>query len=225
MSFPPEVGNAYDALMDFRVPRGSSRTPAVVLAETARKNPITAADGVSSQLIYVMNPEFAREAYWNRDTIWDLDLWFAQGYWPDEAQLPLYRYLLRIIRLASDEISNTAGVVNQLKVKQLSKSGMFGKDMDATLLRSYFTKSEDRPPVEAFKASLIKGAPGRLATGPEERGFTRRRTLPPPPGGRGPAAAGAPQGGRKKTTRLPSRSSRRRRSTRSQRNRGGAKSP
>lgn len=39
-----------------------------------------------------------------------------------------------------------------------------------------------------------------------------------------PRAGPAPQGGRKKTTRLPSRSSRRRRSTRSRRNRGGAKS-
>lgn len=59
--------------------------------------------------------------------------------------------------------------------------------------------------------------------------------VPPAGPGDGPAAAGAgpappppgsaaAMGGRRKTTRLPSRSSRRRRSTRSRRNRGGAKS-
>jgi len=112
-----------------------------------------------------------------------------------------------------EEVS-VPGVIDQLKVKQLSKSGLMGKDFDSTLLRSYFSKSEDPVALEAFKGSLQQGRPGRLAMGPGERGFTRRRTLPPPPGGPGPAAAGAggPAGGRRRKT-----VRRRRRTTRSRR--------
>lgn len=128
----------------------------------------------------------------------------------------LRAYLIDIYRRTPDTLKEVSvpGVVDQLKVKQLSKSGLMGKDFDSTLLRSYFSDSKDSLPLEAFKGSLQQGRPGRLATGPGEQGFTRRRTLPPPPGGPGPAAAGAggPAGGRRRKS-----VRRRRRTTRSRR--------
>lgn len=203
----------------------------IAVSDQMRRNPITpgAVGPVAGPFNEIMSHQaamFLRPTPGQPTNILNVFRAFARPPMTPAQEDALRAYLIDIYRRTPDTLKEVSvpGVVDQLKVKQLSKSGLMGKDFDSTLLRSYFSDSKDSLPLEAFKGSLQIGRPGRLATGPGERGFTRRRALPPPPGGRGPAAAGAPQGGRKKTTRLPSRSSRRRRSKRSQRNRGGAKS-
>ena len=223
-----EVNREWEGLLRKAGPN-RGRTP-IAVSDQMRRNPITPdaigpVAGPFNEIMSHQDAMFLLPTPGQPTNILNVFRAFARPPMTPAQEDALRGYLIDIYRRASTMLEEVSvpGVVDQLKVKQLSKSGLMGKDFDSTLLRSYFSKSEDPVALEAFKGSLQQGRPGRLAMGPGEQGFTRRRTLPPPPGGRGPAAAGAPQGGRRKTTRLPSRSSRRRQSKRSQRNRGGAK--
>lgn len=214
-----EVNREWESLLRKAGPN-LGRVP-IVVADEIRRNPISPdaigpIAGTFNQIMSDPGSMFLLPLPDRPTNILNVFRAFAIRPMTPAQQDALRAYLIDIYRRASTMLEEVSvpGVIDQLKVKQLSKSGLLGKDFDSTLLRSYFTKSEDPVALEAFKGSLQQGRPGRLAMGPSERGFTRRRTLPPPPGGPGPAAAGAggPAGGRRRKT-----VRRRRRTTRSRR--------
>ena len=126
---------------------------------------------------------------------------------PDEERRIVYNHFLEIVRKALVIVRRPSAVANQLKAQRLLSRE--SPDVES-LVRPYLTDSTEPLGVEASKALVYRGKPG-----------VRTIERPCAPGSSGCSVMG---GRRRKTTRLPSRSSRRRRSTRSRRNRGGAKS-
>lgn len=130
---------------------------------------------------------------------------------PDEERRIVYNHFLEIVRKALVIVKRPSAVANQLKARRLLSRE--SPDVES-LVRPYLTDSTEPPGVEASRALVYRGKPG-----------VRTIERPCPPGSFATDSACSVMGGRRrKTTRLPSRSSRRRRSTRSRRNRGGAKS-
>jgi hypothetical protein len=126
---------------------------------------------------------------------------------PDEERRIVYNHFLEIVRKALVIVKRPSAVANQLKAQRLLSRE--SPDVES-LVRPYLTDSTEPLGVEASKALVYRGKPG-----------VRTVERPCEPGSSGCSVMG---GRRRKTTRLPSRLSRRRRSTRSRRNRGGAKS-
>lgn len=221
-----------------------------LVADEIRKNPITpdAVGPVAGPFNEIMSEQtsFLHDPVRGQPTnILNIFRAFARPPMTPAQEDAFLAYLIRIYEKSIPVL--VSAVTDQVKAERV-----LSKDLEMQrMLRPYLTASKEPVSVEAARAGVgslslepdergfarprpgVDEAPARpsgmgersnaAAVAPAYLAPPRSGSAPARPGAGPPGSAAAMGGRRRKTTRLPSRLSRRRRSTRSRRNRGGAK--